>query len=90
MLCEVGEPMYSTSKESNDAAHPSYINYVQPVTQQYESRTVRKSTSIIKKATMKNMDNFHYAKEAITCYHQKNTSLLVKMNGTQKRKLVSP
>ena len=53
----IGEPMHSASKESNIATHPSYINYylkvkyllhffisyVQPVTQQYKSRTVLKA-----------------------------------------------
>jgi len=29
-----------------------------------------KSTSVIKVATMKSTDDFHYAKEAITCNHQ--------------------
>jgi len=31
-----------------------------------------KSTSLIKVATMKNTDDFRYAKEAITCNHQIN------------------
>ena len=44
-------------------------SYVQLVTQQYESM---KSTSVIKEATMKNMDDFRYVKEAITYNHQIN------------------
>ena len=32
-----------------------------------------KSTSVIKVATMKNTDNFHDAKKAITHYHQIDT-----------------
>jgi len=34
--------------------------YVQPVTQQYQSTTVLKSTSAIKVAIMKITDDFHY------------------------------
>ena len=50
-----------------------------------------KSTSVIKVDTMKNTDDFHYAKGAITCNHQINCFLLsAKMNGTQRRTLVSP
>ena len=37
--------------------------YVQLITQQYKSRTILKSTSVTKVATMKNMDNFCYAKK---------------------------
>ena len=32
-----------------------------------------KNTSVIKVATMKNTDNFHYVKEAIMWYHQIDT-----------------
>ena len=38
----------------------SVVSYVQPITQHYESRTVRKITSGIKVATTKNMDDFRY------------------------------
>ena len=36
-------------------------------------RNYSKSTSVIKIATMENTDDFRYAKEAITWYHQVNT-----------------
>ena len=32
-----------------------------------QTKTFLKSTTVIKETTMKNMDNFHYAKEAIMC-----------------------
>jgi len=59
------------------------------------SSTIRcysKSTSVIKLATMKNTDDFHYAKEAIMWPVPPNRHLLLsaKMNGTQRRTLVSP
>jgi len=47
-----------------------------------------KSPSVIKVATMKNTDDFCYAKEAIMC--NQCFSLPAKMNGTQRRTLVSP
>ena len=54
-------------KNMGGAVHPSYclklkyplpfsVSYIQLVTQQYKSRTVLKSTSINKIATMKSMD----------------------------------
>ena len=66
-----GEPMHTASEM---APCPSYINYhlksevslrfvvsyVQPITQQYKSRTVRKALLQSKTATMKNTDDFHY------------------------------
>ena len=48
------------------------------------------SHAVIKVATMKNMDHFQYAKEAITCYHQLLLFIVHKVNGTQRRTLVSP
>ena len=50
-----------------------------------------KSTSVLKAATMKNMDDFslrkrsHYVQPSNQCF-----SLSAKMNGTQRRTLVSP
>jgi len=50
---------------------PFSVSYVQLVIQQYKPRTVEvKNTSVIKVATMKNTDDFHYAKEAIMCNNQ--------------------
>jgi len=71
----------SHSEKYDGAAHPSYrlklkyplpfsVSYVQLVTQQYESKPFEKHLCIIKVATIKNMDDFHYAKEAIICNHQ--------------------
>ena len=65
------------TRKYNGTAHPSYrlklkypllffVSYFQLVSQQYESRTVWK---VHKVATMKNMDDFHYAVEAIMCNH---------------------
>jgi len=36
-------------------------------------RNYSKSTSVIKVNAMKIMDDFHYAKDAITCYYQLGT-----------------
>ena len=47
----------------------SIILHCQLITQQYCS----KSPSVIKVATVKNTDNFCYAKKAIMCYRQINT-----------------
>ena len=50
-----------------------------------------KCTSAIKVATMKDTDGFHYAKEAIMCKTKSQHFLLsAKMNGIQRRTLVSP
>ena len=59
------------------AVRPSYclkLKYPLPSSVSYVYTAVRiknclKSTSV---ATMKNMDNFHWAKEAMTCNHQIN------------------
>ena len=45
-----------------------------------------KSIFVIKVVTI-NTDDFCYVKEAITCYHQIDTLLSAKMNGTQMRTL---
>ena len=52
------------------------VGYVQPVTQQYESRTCLKSTSAIKIATMKNMDDFRYEGKP-SCASAKSTLFTV-------------
>jgi len=46
-----------------------FVSFVHPVTQQYEPRTGLKAPQV---ATMKNMDDFHYAKEAIMYNYQIN------------------
>jgi len=53
-------------------------------------KSFSKSISVIKVATMKYMGNFCFAKKAIKCYHQIDPLLLsTKMNGTQRRTIVS-
>ena len=63
------------------------VSYVQPA----RIKNCSKSTSAIKIATMKNTDNFRYAKGS---HHvlppNRHLSLSAKMNGTQRRTLVSP
>jgi len=56
--------------------------------QHYKSRPIQKAPqSVIKVATMRNTDDFRYTKETIT----KLTLLLsAKMNGIQRRTMVSP
>jgi len=50
-----------------------------------------KSTYVIKADAMKNVDDFHYAKDAIMCNCQINAvHCEQKMNGTQRRTLVRP
>ena len=72
--CSKSISAISAYQKNKWSAHPTVINYrlkvkypllfvvgcVQPVTWQYESRTVMKSTSANKIATMKNTDDFHY------------------------------
>ena len=48
-----------------------------------------KSTSTIKVATIKKYRWFLFRRETIICYRQIDTSLSAKMNGTQRRTLVS-
>ena len=67
-----GELTFSTSKESNDATHHSYINYRIHISAMFNLLHMT-NLELFEKAplfSMKNTDNFHYAKEAITCYHQ--------------------
>ena len=49
-----------------------------------------KSTSTFKIATMKNMDDFRYKGKLSCASPNRHFSLSAKMNGTQKRTLVSP
>jgi len=51
-----------------------------------------KNSSVIKVATVKSTDDFHYAKEAIMCMQMPNQHILLsaKTNGTQRSTLVSP
>ena len=70
-------------------AHPNHslcflASNVEPVTQQYELRAVQKSTSAIKVATMKNINEFHCTKEEIPYF-----SRLVTRNTPKKCKLHS-
>ena len=71
------EPMHTASKKEmvphspviNYSLKMKYplcfvVSYVQPVTQQYESRAARKAPLQIKIATMKNMDDFHFKGKA--------------------------
>ena len=50
------------------------VSYVQPVTQHYESRNVRKEPEV---ATMKNTDNFHYEGKQL-CATTKSTPFAVR------------
>ena len=94
-----------THSKRNDAARPSYINYRMKSEVSITLRcwlcstrytTVRiknclTSTSAIKIAAMKNTDDFRYMKGS---HHvlspNRHFSLSAKMNGTQRRTLVSP
>ena len=72
-----GEPTHTTSKERNGMAHPGYINYCLksevPITLHCQLcstcytavriKNCSKSTSAIKVATMKNMDDFLYERK---------------------------
>ena len=49
-----------------------------------------KSTPEIKVATMKNMDDFHYQGKSSSATTKLTLLLSAKMNGTQRRTLVSP
>ena len=48
------------------------------------------SYSVIKVATIKNIDDFHYTKEAITCNHQINTFTVSKDEWDMKEEKISP
>ena len=91
-----------THSERNGAACPSYINYhlkgevtimlhCQLCSTHYTTVQIKNcftSTSAIKIATMKNTDNFRYAKGSHHVLLPNQYFLL--MNGTQRRTLVSP
>ena len=94
-----------THSERNDAMRPSYINYCMKnevsimlhcwlCSTHYTTLRTKNcltSTSAIKIATMKNTDDFRYVKGS---HHvlspNRHFSLSAKMNGTQRRTLVSP
>jgi len=81
--------MHSALKESSSIVYPIIvwkvkhplcfiISYVQPITQQYKSRTVRKLPLQIKVArirmiSIKEYGWFPLQKEATICYHQIDT-----------------
>jgi len=48
-----------------------------------------KRTSVIKVATMKNTDDFHYKRKPSHADHKIDTSLSAKMDGKQRRMLVN-
>ena len=56
------------------------VSYVQPVTQHYES----KSTSVIKVATLKNADDFHYGGKPSHAATNQHLSLSARMNDTKE------
>ena len=95
-------PLQSTHAERrNGVAHPSYHLKSEVsimlrcwlCSTRYTAVRIKnclKSTSTIKIATMKNTNNFRYEGKP-SCDTPKSTLLLsAKMNGTQKRTLVSP
>jgi len=56
-----------------------FAYHVHPVTHAtVQIKNCSKIISVIKVATMKNTDNFRYAKEAITCNHQINAFIVSK------------
>jgi len=68
------------------------VSHVQPIVQQYESTAVQKKSVLIKVNTVVNMENFHCELEGRHPVPKPNQHflLLVKVNGTQRRMLVSP
>ena len=104
LIIMTGEPTHTASKEGNSTMYPSYINYhlksevsimlrCQLCSTRYtpvQINNCSKSTSAIKVATMKNMDDFRYEGSHHMLPPNRHFSLLAKMNGTQRRTLVSP
>ena len=98
------QSMHTISKGRNGAVHPSYINYClksevsiilhcQLCSTHYTAVQIKnclKSTSAIKVATMKNTDDFHYKTSHHVLPPNRQLLLSAKMNGTQRRTLVSP
>ena len=91
-----GKPKYTASKGRNSAARPNYCNNYrlksevsirlrcQLCSTRYTALQIKncsKSTPAVKVATMKNMDDF--------CYKVKLSRATAKLNGTQRRTLVS-
>ena len=98
-----GEPTHTAPKERNGAARHSYISYrlkselsimlrCQLCSTRYtavRTKNCWKSTPAIKVTTMKNTNDFHYEGKPSRATNR-HFSLSAKMNGTQRRTLVSP
>ena len=99
-----GEPTHTALKERNGAMCPSHISYrlksevsimlhCQLCSTCYTAVQIKnnlKSTSAIKVATMKKTDNFCYERRPSHAMPNRHFLLSAKMNGTQRRTLVSP
>jgi len=87
MIVNVACPIYCLKLKH---PFPFSVGYFQLVTA-VKIKNCLKSTSVIKVATMKNTDDFCYAKEAIGMQPpNKCFSLSAKMNGAQRRALLNP
>ena len=91
---KIGEPTYFASKTLLSTPYLlkselSITLYCQLYVTAVQIKRYSKGTSVIKVATMKNMDNFHYADEAGATY-KSTVCCQQKMNGMQMAKLVSP